>query len=336
MPLGDRSRARRRSGACGSAACSCILLDTDLEENAPWDRELSARLYGGDRETRVQQEIILGIGGVRALRALGIDAGGLAPERRARRRSSSCSASASYIDDGHVVRRGARGSAAHDGLHDAHAGAGRPRRVPVPPGREAPGRRLGHARRAPRSRFLALGDYDNGGGPQFNMTALALRIGGRRSTPSASCTARSRATMWAPIWPERAGRRSGRCARSPTACTCRPGCRPRWRSCSSDYLGADWRERHDDPAFWDARARRSRTRSCGRARSALRQLPVRVHPRARARSAGREEQRQRGARRRGRHAARSQRADDRLRAPVHRLQAAGADLPRPRAAARAS
>ena len=48
------------------------LLDTDLEENAPWDRELSARLYGGDRETRVQQEIILGIGGVRALKALGM------------------------------------------------------------------------------------------------------------------------------------------------------------------------------------------------------------------------------------------------------------------------
>src|SRR5215813_2094386 len=47
------------------------LLDTDLEENAPWDRELSARLYGGDRETRIQQEIILGIGGVRALKALG-------------------------------------------------------------------------------------------------------------------------------------------------------------------------------------------------------------------------------------------------------------------------
>jgi starch phosphorylase len=49
------------------------LLDTDLEKNAPWDRELSARLYGGDSETRVQQEIILGIGGVRALRALGED-----------------------------------------------------------------------------------------------------------------------------------------------------------------------------------------------------------------------------------------------------------------------
>ncbi len=49
------------------------LLDTGLDENAPWDRELSARLYGGDTETRVQQEIILGVGGVRALRAMGSD-----------------------------------------------------------------------------------------------------------------------------------------------------------------------------------------------------------------------------------------------------------------------
>ena len=47
-----------------------FLLDTDVEENAPWDRELSARLYGGDMETRLKQEMILGIGGVRALAAL--------------------------------------------------------------------------------------------------------------------------------------------------------------------------------------------------------------------------------------------------------------------------
>ena len=49
-----------------------FLLDTDLPENQAWDRELSARLYGGDRETRIQQEIILGVGGVRALKALGL------------------------------------------------------------------------------------------------------------------------------------------------------------------------------------------------------------------------------------------------------------------------
>jgi len=47
-----------------------LLLDSDVESNRPSDRELTAQLYGGDRETRIQQEIILGIGGVRALRAL--------------------------------------------------------------------------------------------------------------------------------------------------------------------------------------------------------------------------------------------------------------------------
>ncbi|MCB0004710.1 MAG: alpha-glucan family phosphorylase, partial [Anaerolineae bacterium] len=47
------------------------LMDTDVERNAPQDRELSARLYGGDREMRISQEVVLGIGGVRAVRALG-------------------------------------------------------------------------------------------------------------------------------------------------------------------------------------------------------------------------------------------------------------------------
>src|SRR5262245_4159332 len=51
---------------------SLYLMDTDVEENAPWDRELSARLYGGDMEMRILQEILLGIGGMRVLRALGI------------------------------------------------------------------------------------------------------------------------------------------------------------------------------------------------------------------------------------------------------------------------
>lgn len=47
------------------------LLDTDVDENAQTDRQLNARLYSADPETRISQEIILGIGGVRALRALG-------------------------------------------------------------------------------------------------------------------------------------------------------------------------------------------------------------------------------------------------------------------------
>ncbi|HZV78257.1 MAG TPA: alpha-glucan family phosphorylase, partial [Candidatus Binatus sp.] len=49
-----------------------VLLDTDLPENAEADRGITYQLYGGDLDTRIKQEIVLGIGGVRALRALGL------------------------------------------------------------------------------------------------------------------------------------------------------------------------------------------------------------------------------------------------------------------------
>ncbi len=48
------------------------LLDSDLAENSPHDRQITHQLYGGDINTRIQQEIILGVGGVRALRALNL------------------------------------------------------------------------------------------------------------------------------------------------------------------------------------------------------------------------------------------------------------------------
>jgi starch phosphorylase len=49
------------------------LLDTDVDENPDWARRITDRLYGGDRRHRLRQELVLGIGGVRALRALGLD-----------------------------------------------------------------------------------------------------------------------------------------------------------------------------------------------------------------------------------------------------------------------
>ena len=49
------------------------LLDTNLDENAPADRDITARLYGGDAAMRIRQEILLGIGGLRALQAVGIE-----------------------------------------------------------------------------------------------------------------------------------------------------------------------------------------------------------------------------------------------------------------------
>jgi len=49
-----------------------LLLDSNVPENSDWDRSLTARLYGGDARVRIRQELLLGVGGVRALHALGI------------------------------------------------------------------------------------------------------------------------------------------------------------------------------------------------------------------------------------------------------------------------
>jgi len=52
-----------------------FLLDSNIDGNAPEDRNLSSRLYGGDRRVRIRQELLLGVGGYRALRAMGITPG---------------------------------------------------------------------------------------------------------------------------------------------------------------------------------------------------------------------------------------------------------------------
>jgi starch phosphorylase len=58
----------------GDGVVPVYLLDTDLPENSPQDRELTHYLYGGDLRYRLSQEVVLGIGGVRMLRALGYEA----------------------------------------------------------------------------------------------------------------------------------------------------------------------------------------------------------------------------------------------------------------------
>ena len=331
VPLGNRSVLvqvwRVRLGRV-----KLYLLDTDLEENAPWDRELSARLYGGDRETRIQQEIILGIGGVRALKALGsapavwhLNEGHAAFVVLQRIRD--------YIESGLSFDDGARGSAADDGLHDAHAGARRARRVSVQPGRDASRRLLGHARRVPRSLHGARRATTTAAGPQFNMTALALRAAGGVNAVSQLHGVVTR-EMWGPIWPgvaedDAAGPRHHQRRPRADLAVERDGA-PVRRLPAGRLARPPRRAR----AVGDASSR-SRTRSCGRrGRRCGNYLFAFIRERARAALAGRAGQR--GARRRGRHAARSERAHDRLRAAVHRLQAAGADLPRPRAAAGAS
>ena len=66
-------RAKVRRARVGR--CHLYLLDSDVEGNAKEDRELTSRLYGGDGRVRVHQELLLGVGGLRALKALGITPG---------------------------------------------------------------------------------------------------------------------------------------------------------------------------------------------------------------------------------------------------------------------
>ena len=58
-----------------------LLLDTDLPDNDDSDRPITHILYVRGREMRLHQELVLGVGGVRALRALDLSPGGLAPQR---------------------------------------------------------------------------------------------------------------------------------------------------------------------------------------------------------------------------------------------------------------
>ncbi|HZP48290.1 MAG TPA: alpha-glucan family phosphorylase [Vicinamibacterales bacterium] len=246
VPLGDRSVLvavwRVRAGRA-----KLYLLDTDLEENAPWDRELSARLYGGDRETRIQQEIILGIGGVRALRMLGSDP------------------SVFHLNEGHagfVVLQRIRDLIEHGASFDAAVEEIRHTTVftthtPVPAGHDAFPFHLVEKHLASawgtlganRDRFLALGSYDNGSGTMFNMTALAIRSAGVTNAVSELHGHVTRA-MFAPMWPELPENER------PVTSVTNGVHVPTWIAADlsalfSTYLGADWLDRHDDPSLWD-------------------------------------------------------------------------------------
>jgi len=70
-----RARGDRAAVEGAGGRVPVYLLDTNCAENIPSDRDITHRLYGGDESTRVRQEMILGIGGVRALRALGVQPG---------------------------------------------------------------------------------------------------------------------------------------------------------------------------------------------------------------------------------------------------------------------
>ena len=176
------------------------LLDTNLMENPPSIREITAQLYGGDSETRIRQEILLGIGGVRALNALGLQ-------------PTVC-----HMNEGHSAFLGLE--RIRQAMHDdgatfdqaaeyTSAGHVFTTHTPVPAGHdvfpvsliEKYFRSYAHELGLSMSAFLALGQ----GGPQragdgFNMTVLAFRLSSYRNGVSKLHGEVSR-NMWQSLWP---------------------------------------------------------------------------------------------------------------------------------------
>ncbi len=176
--------------------CDLLLLDSNVEGNAPEDRQLTSRLYGGDRRVRIRQEMLLGVGGFRALKAMGITPGVL------------------HLNEGHsgfVVLEAIRSRMQEEGLSFDAAAPRVSREVvftthtPVPAGHDRFGsdlmeEHLGPLREAmglSHEQLLALGRESPGNtAEEFCMTVVGLKLSRRANAVSALHGEVSR-EMWA-------------------------------------------------------------------------------------------------------------------------------------------
>ncbi|HTE20924.1 MAG TPA: alpha-glucan family phosphorylase, partial [Armatimonadota bacterium] len=183
-----------------------LLLDSNRDDNDPIDRWITGHLYGGDRDTRLAQEMVLGIGGVRALRALGYDPGVF------------------HMNEGHAAFLGlelvreelARGRGWDEALETTRGRTVFTTHTPVPAGHDVFRQEqintfmgdylaeFGGGEAAPREKLLALGrkrgeDFYE----EFGMTPLAIHTS--RSVNGVSelhgVVARQ---MWQIMWPGKA------------------------------------------------------------------------------------------------------------------------------------
>jgi starch phosphorylase len=176
-----------------------LLLDTDLPDNRPEDRDITDRLYGGDNEQRLRQEIMLGIGGLRAVEAAGQapdvlhlnegHAGFLGLERLRRCREQGLDLAAAV----EKVREGA--------VFTTH--------TPVPAGIDRFPRHLMARYFGPGAldlglsidELMGLGAEPDGDGGTFNMAMMSLRLAGRANGVSRLHGEVARG-MFARVWPD--------------------------------------------------------------------------------------------------------------------------------------
>ncbi len=178
------------------------LLDCDVEGNTPEDRKLTSRLYGGDERVRIRQELMLGIGGVKALRALGITPG------------------VYHLNEGHsafgpleVVRErmADNGKSFDDALREVAQQTVFTTHTPVPAGHdrfsgEMIEEHLGPVRDAlgiSYEQLMGLGRVEpHNEAESFCMTVIGLKMSRRANAVSQLHGVISR-RMWANLWPWR-------------------------------------------------------------------------------------------------------------------------------------
>ncbi len=224
-----------------------LLLDSDIEGNSPDAREITGVLYGGDREMRIRQEILLGVGGVRALAAAGIEP------------------TVFHMNEGHsalLALERVRALVEGRGMEPAEA---RERvlastifttHTPVSAGNETFEPALARAYLEPLAEGAGM-DWDElaelaaqpGGDQSFGLTPLALRTSGFANGVAELHGATSR-RMWRGLWPELP------VDEVPIASITNGIHTASWLSREMHelldrYVGPGLRERPEDPAVWE-------------------------------------------------------------------------------------
>ncbi|HEX9885887.1 MAG TPA: alpha-glucan family phosphorylase [Longimicrobiales bacterium] len=224
------------------------LLDTNLPENHPEDRELTYQLYGGGEEYRLKQEWILGVAGVRVLRALGLEPG------------------AWHANEGHaafmMIERLRElilvGTEPPEALRQVRSRSVFTTHTPVPAGHDMFPRELvegvcgDYCRGEPMDHqaFLALGSHPALDHDRFHMTATAIRLSKRVNGVSRRHR-RVTQELWASLWPGREA------SHIPIGSVTNGVHLGSWMSHKymgllDDHLGAGWQDRMVDPEMWEA------------------------------------------------------------------------------------
>ncbi|MDI6770609.1 MAG: alpha-glucan family phosphorylase [Anaerolineales bacterium] len=224
------------------------LLDTDLDENAPNDRKLTARLYWSDIDLRIAQEVLLGVGGVRALRALGYEP------------------SVWHMNEGHaafltlerVRELVAGGTPFKKAAQKTRGNNVFTTHTPVPAGNdEFPlwliDKNLSNywgELGLTRDQFIDLARSHQAWGETFSMPILALRHSEGRNAVS-ELHGRVSRRMWQFLWPEVKEAEDVPITSITNGVHTGTWMARRLRVLYDKYLGEDWLDRLDEPETWD-------------------------------------------------------------------------------------